>query len=762
MPKSLLEISHYFLQNIQTLTQDDIVSLQECIREHNALYYNSESPVISDEEYDRLFHILKELETKFGVVDAASPTQSIAVLVGNQFQKWTHKYRMLSLDNTYDEADILDFDKRIKNILKNDSDIEYCIEVKFDGLGIALTYENGKLVRALTRGNGIEGEDVTINAMQIASIPKHITLKENIEIRGEVVMPIAAFQELNIRRQNAGEKLFANPRNAASGSLRQLDWEVTKSRNLEFYAYSFPDIENDIDFAQKLWIDTYVKYTELLISLGFKSSVYFKLVKNERELATEIHRLTEHRPVFPYEIDGLVLKMNNLNRWQDLGMTEHHPRYAIAYKFPAQYVRTKLQDIEHSTGRTGIVTPVAILEPVNVTGVTVSRATLHNYDELRAKDIMIGDNVFIVRAGEVIPEVVSVISEARDGSQKVIEIPTHCPSCQTPLTQDVWKVAIYCPNRALCPAQIQGKMETFVSKHAMNIEWLGKEIIALFLEKDFITDFTSIFHLARHRAEILTLEGFKDKKIDNILKEIEKNRHIPLANLLVGLGIPQVGRKTAKLLAAHVAEKYEEKVIAKKPEDDVATQSNKTSIFMDSHALLALRSERQTTGQISLFGQVQEPIEIDPASSAGWRVTIDKEMLFHTLIHLHLEELQEIKDIGPVAAGSIVYYFEENETLLKWLIGELFIELPKISVSWGAGVSGILSGKSFCVTGGFEWISRDEIHEKIEAAWGEVRTSVSKNLTYLIVGTDAGSKLEKARSLGVEIIGLDGFLEMLG
>jgi DNA ligase (NAD+) len=466
MPKSLLENSHYFLQNIQTLTQDDIVSLQECIREHNVLYYNSESPVISDEEYDRLFHVLKELETKFGIVDATSPTQSIAVLVGNQFQKGTHKYRMLSLDNTYDEADILDFDKRIKNILKNDSDIEYCIEVKFDGLGIALTYENGKLVRALTRGNGIEGEDVTINAMQIVSIPKHITLKENIEIRGEVVMPITAFQELNIRRQNAGEKLFANPRNAASGSLRQLDWEVTKSRNLEFYAYSFPDLEEKIakysppyqggarggfggdilpplpasplageEESLKLVL-TYADYTNLLKKLGFQTSAYFFIAKNERELAEEIHRLTEHRPVFPYEIDGLVLKMNNLNRWQDLGMTEHHPRYAIAYKFPAQYVRTKLRDIEHSTGRTGIVTPVAILEPVNVTGVTVSRATLHNYDELRAKDIMIGDNVFIVRAGEVIPEVVSVIIEARDGSQKIVEIPAHCPSCQTPLTQD--------------------------------------------------------------------------------------------------------------------------------------------------------------------------------------------------------------------------------------------------------------------------------------------------------------------------------------
>ena len=485
---------------------------------------------------------------------------------------------MLSLDNTYDGADILDFDKRIKNILKSEADIEYCIEVKFDGLGIALTYENGKLVRALTRGNGVEGEDITVNAMQIATIPKTIPLLGNVEIRGEVIMPIAAFQALNARRQMEGEKLFANPRNAASGSLRQLDWTVTKSRNLEFFAYSLPELENLTSALSKSGEvgkgpeetisqtppnlpltgerpSTYTDYTHFLKSLGFQTSSYFFVAKNAQELIAEIQRLTENRPVFPFEIDGLVLKMNDLLKWQALGMTEHHPRYAIAYKFPAQYVRTKLLQVEHSAGRTGIITPVAILEPVNVTGVTVSRATLHNYDELRAKDIMIGDEVFIVRAGEVIPEVVSVISEARDGSQKNVEIPAVCPSCQTPLTQDAGKVAIYCPNRGNCPAQIQGKMETFVGKHAMNIEGLGKEIIALFLEKGFLTDFTSIYELYRYKSEILQMEGFKNKKIDNILREIEKSRHLPLANFLVGLGIPQVGRKTAKLLSAHVAEK---------------------------------------------------------------------------------------------------------------------------------------------------------------------------------------------------------------
>ncbi len=754
MPKTLIEQSNYFLQNLSILGLADIASLQECVREHNALYYNSEAPIISDREYDILFAKLKELEEKYDVVDINSPTQSIAVLVGNQFQKGIHKHRMLSLDNTYDEADILDFDKRIKNILKTDTDIEYCIEVKFDGLGIALTYENGKLVRALTRGNGIEWEDVTINAMQIANIPKNISPKDNIEIRGEVIMPIAAFHELNIRRQNAGEKLFANPRNAASGSLRQLDWEITKSRNLAFFAYSFPDIEEKLqsykvtklqgNSENELFLEsnTYIEYTNLLKKLWFQTSSYFHLAKNEKELASEIHRMTENRPVFPYEIDGLVLKMNDLSQWQELGMTEHHPRYAIAYKFPAQYVRTKLLDIEHSTGRTGAITPVAILEPVNVTWVTVSRATLHNYDELRAKDIMIGDSVFIVRAGEVIPEVISVISEARDGSQRVIEIPTLCPSCQTPLTQDDGKVAIYCPNRAGCPAQIQGKMETFVSKHAMNIEWLGKEIIAIFLDHEFITDFTSIFHLGERRSEILKLEGFKDKKIDNILGEIEKNRNISLANLLVGLGIPQVGRKTAKLLAGHIVTKLHSYKVT------TIQGENCHSEWSDNETKNPLHSNISSESTIS-----------DSSLLSEWQV--NKNCLFHILTHLQLEELQQIKDIGPVAAGSIVYYFEENEVLIRGIIDELEIELPKVITLRGEENLGKLAGKSFCVTGSFEWISRDEIHEKIEAASGEVRTSVTKNLSYLIVGSEAGSKLEKARSLGVEIIGLEELLKLL-
>ena len=310
---------------------------------------------------------------------------------------------MISLDNTYDENDILDFEGRIRNILKSDETLEYAMEVKFDGLGLSLTYRDGELVRALTRGNGIEGEDVTINALQVRSIPRTISFTEKeVEIRGEIVLPISEFLRINRERIETGEKVFSNPRNAASGSLRQLDYTITASRKLAFYAYSFPYMEKQ----EMENISTYRDILSLLESFGFTKAPYIFHAKNIKELSAEIHRLTSNRPAFDFEIDGMVIKLDKLSFWNRLGTTEHHPRYAIAYKFPAVNVRTKLLGIEHSVGRTGVITPVAILEPVNVGGVTVSRATLHNYDELTKKGVMEGDQVFIVRAGEVIPEVI--------------------------------------------------------------------------------------------------------------------------------------------------------------------------------------------------------------------------------------------------------------------------------------------------------------------------------------------------------------------
>ncbi|MBP8017058.1 NAD-dependent DNA ligase LigA, partial [Candidatus Gracilibacteria bacterium] len=668
--------------------------LQEIIREHNKLYYNEESPVISDKEYDELFKILKSLEEKFNISNYNSPTQKIDVLLSKQFEKGKHKTPMLSLDNTYNSEDIHEFDKRILNILKNDEKLSYIIELKFDGLGISLTYKNGKLIRALTRGKGDEGEDVTINIMQISNIPKKIpfTHNEEIEIRGEIIMPIYEFEKLNKSRLDLGEKLFANPRNAASGSVRQLDYNITKSRNLKFFAYNFPYLENN--FLEEN-ILTYSEILDKLKSFGFSTSPYFFKARNIDEVIKEIEKVGTNKVNYEFETDGLVIKLDDLKKWKSLGFTEHHPRYSIAYKFPATNVRTKILDIEHSVGRTGILTPVAHLNPVNVSGVIVKRATLHNYDELQKKEIKLGDEVFIVRAGEVIPEVVSVIKEVRTGKEKEVIIPEFCPSCETRLKKDEGKVAWYCPNKKFCPAQTLGSLISFVSRSGANIEGLGDKIIELFIEKEFITDFVSIYHLKKFQNEILALEGFKDKKVSNILEEIENSRKMPLTNFLVALGIPQVGKKTAKLLANKISSKLEN----------------------DKNSNLS-------------------------------------EILFN----LNSEELEEIKDIGPIGAHNVVYYFEEYSDLVSRLLNEINIILPEISNQTS---SLPLNGKSFCVTGSFPDISRDEIHKIIEENGGETRTSVTKNLDYLVVGSEAGSKLAKAKEFNVQILSLEEFYKLI-
>jgi DNA ligase (NAD+) len=533
-----------------------------------------------------------------------------------------------------------------------------------------------------------------------------IAFRGALEIRGEIILPHEAFRRTNEERLLSGEKLFANPRNAASGSLRQIDYRVTAARGLEFFAYSSPAFEQSgADYG----VDTYREYVAKLAEWGFEITPYLHFAPNLDALLEEVRKLTESRPTFPFDIDGLVVKLDRIDYWRELGTTEHHPRYAIAYKFPQVHVRTRVLDVEHSVGRSGAVTPVAHLEGVNVTGVTVRRATLHNYEELALKDVRIGDSVFIIRAGEVIPEVVGPIPEARDGTEVVVEVPKNCPSCGTPLAKDEGKVAVYCPNRAECPAQTSGSLKTFASKHAANIEGIGEKGISLFLEKGLLTDFASIDRLPLRRHEILELEGFETKKTDNLIAEIDKSRTMPLANLLVALGIPEVGRKTAKTLAEYVAGRIPE----------------------------GMRTSCENEGT--------------SASPISYVRGYDLLVIFAELAS---EELQSVDDIGPSTAESVVSYFEENHDALAELFAELAPVVPE------AKKTGPFTGKSFCVTGSFENASRDEIHAFIEAHGGEIRSSVSAKLGYLVVGTDAGSKLEKARSLGVETIGLEELFRM--
>jgi DNA ligase (NAD+) len=697
----LLSLSTDYLRRKDNLKHNDILTLREVICEHNRLYHILEQPIISDTEYDRLFHTLARLESDHNMLDSDSPTAKLAILASEQFQKVAHQYPMISLDNTYSVDEVEDFEKRMRNVLKEKSpkEFNYYVQPKYDGLGLAVVYEYGKLKQAITRGSGVEWEDVTLTAWEIENLPKEISLLENIErmeIRGEVMMSRTAFDHVNRERLLASEKLFANPRNAASGSLRQLDPLVTRARHLQFFAYAIPQIEQAEDRDKD--ITSYHELMDTLSSWGFERVDFdFRNISGIENLCELIERETKNRrEYFDFDIDGMVLKLDDMTLWDDLGRTEHHPRYAIAYKFPAKQVRTRVRSIEHSVGRTGTVTPVANLEAVDVGGVVVRRATLHNYDELSKKWVRIWDSVFIMRAWEVIPEIVSVITEVRDGSEVVVDIPTICPICSTRLDQDEGKIAIFCPNTH-CSAKIQGQLEMFVGRQAMNIDGLGPRQIEDFIVEGWITDFASVFQLGRFATDMLELEWYREKSVQNLIDSLEKARNTTLDRMFVGLGIPNVGKKTGKQLA-----------------------------------------------------------------NISYQLSIQKKIpLLETLFIITEEDLLDVKDIWPETARAFVQYMWQNREVVGRLYGELILPEPKyIDACTNTLESGIF-GKSFCVTGSFDILSRDQIHELIEGHGGEVRTSVSVKLDYLIAGDNAGSKRAKALECGVQIISLIDFQNLI-
>ncbi len=698
----LLQDSNDFLERLHRLKKEDILRLREVIRDHNTLYHEKESPIISDEEYDKLFHALAKLEADHGMLDESSPTAQLAILTSQQFEKIRHRYPMISLDNTYNTDDIRDFETRMRNILKEKSpeEFEYYIQPKYDGLGVALIYKYGILDLAITRWSGIEGENITLWAKEIANIPKKIDAFEDyeyIEVRWEVVMPNNVFEQVNKKRMEDGEKLFANPRNAASGSLRQINPLITRERKLEFFAYSLPQVEKDEVWIVWFDIPSYSDLVSMLKEWGFDCGEYeFWIISGIDTLIeiieTEIKDyLDEWKKRFYYDTDGIVLKINNMKLWHLLGQTAHHPRYSIAYKFPAKQVRSRVLSIEHSVGRTGTVTPVANLEPTPVTGVIVRRATLHNYDELAKKDVRIADYVYISRAGEVIPEIVSVIDSVRSWNEKKVITPKNCPICQTALLQNEGKVAIYCPNKH-CPAKVQGQLEMFVSKQGLNIDGLWVKQIELFLETEIIDDFASIFEIERFREKILSFEGYKEKSVENLIQAVEDARHTTLARIFTAIGIPWVGKKTAQILEEYVYEK-----------------------------------------------NGYHPISVD------------------FLCQIDPEELENIKDIGPETAKGFTWFFEENAARMKSLFQKLDIQIPEKKQHL---TETKLSGKTFCVTGSFENMSRDQIHDWIEKNGGQIRTSVSRALDYLVVGEKAGSKQKKAEDLGVSCLSLEALFEM--
>ena len=518
-------------------------NLKNKIEKYNNLYYNEDNPIISDMEYDGLLRKLKEMEKEYPALLEIddSPTEKIGGTASNKFSKVEHKVPMLSLSNTYNIAEIEDFDKRVKKIINFSEKIEYILELKLDGLSISLIYENGNLTRAVTRGDGKIGEDVTENIMEIESIPKKLKEPISLEVRGEIILPIQNFNKINEEREENGEEVFANPRNAAAGTIRQLDSTIVSKRGLDCYLYYLVNAEN-------YGIKTHLESIKFIEKLGFKTTKVFEKYSDFKTLEKSIEKWRIKREKLDYETDGLVIKINDFSFYETLGYTTKSPRWAIAYKFPAEQVKTRLLDVTFQVGRTGVVTPVAELEAVNLSGSVVKRASLHNFDEIRRKDIKIGDNVIVEKAAEIIPQVVNVVFDDRKGTEKEIKEPESCPACGTKLVKEEGLVALKCLNPH-CPEKIKREISYFVSRDAMNISGLGEKIVEKFIELEKIKTVVDIYFLENYRNELENLEKMGKKSVENLLNSINESKNQDFSKVLYALGIPFVGKFNANLLS---------------------------------------------------------------------------------------------------------------------------------------------------------------------------------------------------------------------
>lgn len=532
--------------------KEEIGKLVKDLNYHSYRYYVLDSPLIPDEEYDRLYQHLKNLEERYQYILPDSPTQRVGAPPLDKFEKVRHAEPMLSLDNAFSYEEMEEFDKRIKRLLKTDNDIEYTVEPKYDGLAIELTYRNGLLFRASTRGDGYEGEDVTRNIMTIRSVPLRIDeaggAPDEIDVRGEVYMDIDEFESLNREREQKGESLFANPRNAAAGSVRQLDSSITANRKLQLACYG-------IGSARGISFRSQSEFIAWLAQARFPVPAV-KVVKGMKETIRAVTGIEEKRNQFSFETDGAVVKVNDFGLQKQLGTKTREPRWAVAYKFAAHRGTTKILDIKGSVGRTGVITPFAIFAPVRIGGVTVSRSTLHNWDEMERKDIRIGDTVVVERAGDVIPHVISVVKEKRTGEERPLPVPGKCPVCGSAAVREKGEVAVRCVGLN-CPAQVRERIFHFASRGAMDIEGLGEKSVELLYSKGLIQHFADMYHL--RKDDLRTLPRFAEKSSQNLIDAIEKSKHTTLARFLYALGILHVGEYASKLLArnfAHLKDLY--------------------------------------------------------------------------------------------------------------------------------------------------------------------------------------------------------------
>lgn len=660
----------------------EIEKLRELIHHHDYLYYVLAAPEISDAEYDALFRRLKELEEKFPeFVTPDSPTQRVGGKPQEGFASVTHSRPMLGLDNAFTEEDILNFDRRIKRMLGVDR-ISYVLELKIDGLAVNLRYEDGVLIHGATRGDGFTGEDVTQNLKTIKSIP--LRLRENkkpavVEVQGEVFMNKTDFEKLNQERKKKGEPPFANTRNAAAGSLRQLDPGITAQRKLDIFVYGAFPVESSYHPA------THWELLEWLKELGFKVNTHIYLLKNIDE-AIMLHREWEKkRKELPYEIDGLVVKVNEIAYQEALGATTRSPRWAIAYKFEPTHALTRVLDIEVNVGRTGTLTPVAVLEPVEVGGVVVKRATLHNEDEVKRKDVRIGDWVVVGRAGEVIPEVIRVIKENRTGEERVFVMPTVCPVCGSRVVREEQEVAVKCIN-INCPAQIKEKIKHWASRDAMDIEGLGEKLVEQLVDRGLVRTIPDLYRLKRE--DLLRLERMGEKSTDNLLQAIEASKERELERFIYGLGIRYVGEFVARVL-----------------------------------------SEK--------LGSLEK------------------------LLNVRKEELLQIEGIGPKVAEAVEQFFANPQNR------NMILELQALGVrpkERKPGVSPVtpIQGKTFVFSGTLERFSRKEAEELVRKKGGEVASTVSSRVDYLVIGENPGSKVDAARKKNVPILTEEEFYRLLG
>jgi DNA ligase (NAD+) len=670
--------------------------LRTAVERANRLYHEEDAPEISDAEYDRLFRELVELEAMHPeLVRPDSPTQRVGAPSGGPLRDVEHRSPMLSLANAFDADELRAFDARVRRGLGGDGEAAaYVAELKIDGLAISLRYERGRFVLGATRGDGRTGEDVTANLRTIRVIPQELAEPLSIEVRGEVYMPKEAFARLNATREEAGLPLYANPRNSGAGSLRQIDPRVTASRDLSAWFYILLE-----DGAAET---TQSARLARLEQLGFPVEPNHETGLDIDGIIAFAERWREPRHELPYETDGVVVKVDRLDLQARLGMVSRAPRWAIAYKFPPEQVETVVEDIVPYVGRTGTLTPVAHLRPVVVAGSTVARATLHNLDEVRRKDVRIGDRVLLHKAGDVIPEVVRVIADARDGTERPFEMPERCPVCDAPVVRDEGEVRHRCSN-PFCPAQVIQGLSHFVGRGGMDIEGAGFAVLEQLLARGLVQGPTDFYRLGVE--DVIGLDRFARKSAENLIAAIDRSRRRPLARILAALGIRHVGEQTAIDLAAWVAATWPPR---------------------------------------------------DGEGEAEWTARIGE-----TLAGAEPERFQAVPGIGGVVASSLGRFFSDPSTggLLRELADVGVVAVPPPIVPPGA--AGPLAGKTVVVTGTLGGFDRQAAEAAIRAAGGKPGGSVSRRTDYLVAGESAGSKLAKAQELGVPVLDEAGFLELL-